>query len=130
MWQRYLLAEIVGTVTCALGFAVVFILTENNLLAAYTAAILENPGFYGTILLLDLRQSDKKIRAQLLHMVAEFGPAELLDTLVIRPAALFYIPLWLGTDYYFVVLAKLVADLAFYLCAALSTTLFTVRSNS
>jgi hypothetical protein len=56
-------------------------------------------------------------------LLAEFGPAELLDTLLIRPAAL-TLGVWLLPDPIWGLLAgKVVADVIFYAVAAGSFTI-------
>ncbi|MBC8082980.1 MAG: hypothetical protein H7Z21_07190, partial [Hymenobacter sp.] len=53
-------------------------------------------------------------------LAVEFGPAEVLDSLLIRPALLYYVPHWLGSFAAGILLAKLLADVTFYVPAILS----------
>ena len=58
----------------------------------------------------------KNVRA----LVAEFGVAELLDSLLIRPALMYYVPLWVHSIIAGSVIAKFAADVTFYIPAIIS----------
>ena len=64
----------------------------------------------------------------MLLLLAEFGPAELLDSLLIRPAALFLGVLLLPDPVWGLLAGKIVADLVFYAMAAGAFT-FTDRAG-
>ena len=122
---RYLPAEIVGTAAMVLGGLVVTIWTDNAAVIALAALVGEIIGFY-TVLAITIyaeqAQVAQTMRAAIgrtgLLLVAEFGVAELLDTLLIRPAALM-LGVWLLPDPLWGLLAgKIVADIVFYAIAA------------
>jgi len=122
--RRYGFAELAGLATALAGSSLVAAVTGNDVAAAY-AVLGENVGFYGFIVAREFSR-----HAHIAHargesygvggalrtgagLMLEFGPAELLDSLVIRPAAIGF-----GT-YYFgrpwgVVIGKLAADVTFY----------------
>ena len=122
---RYLPAEIVGTAVMVLAGLVVTIWTDNAAVIALAALVGEIIGFY-TVLAITIyaeqAQVTGTVRATLgrtgLLLIAEFGLAEVLDTLLIRPAALM-LGVWLLPDPLWGLLAgKIVADIVFYAIAA------------
>jgi len=58
----------------------------------------------------------KNIRA----LLAEFGLAELVDSLLIRPALMYYLPILTGSMMGGSMLAKFAADITFYIPAIIS----------
>ncbi len=123
--HRYLPAEIAGTAAMILAGIGVTVWTSAPPLVAIAAVIGESIGFYGvlavTVYLEQSRTSAHGRRAVVrtaLLLVAEFGPAEALDTLLVRPGAL-TLAVWLIPDPFLGLLAgKLVADVVFYVVAA------------
>jgi hypothetical protein len=114
--RRYLPAELVAT-PCALlsGFAAGH-LTGSPALAAFAATWGENAGFYGLLIGRELVQA-RTLRALpriARDLVLEFGPAEALDSLLLRPAAI-YAGLALAPHPALGMLAgKVAADVTFY----------------
>ena len=94
---RYGVAEIVGTCTALAGAWTVRALTGNLVLAAYGGALGENAGYYGCIACRDLlaarrvavatgaRLGPRHVGVVGREMAIEFGAAEVLDSLVVRP---------------------------------------------
>ena len=119
---RYGPPEILGTITALLGSLALFRLTRSNIAAAYGGALGENIGFYGLIvvrqILHDRRTSDRYGAAAAMRtfarLLAEFGPAEALDSLLIRPLAMGLGTRWLGRGIG-VIAGKIAADVTFYL---------------
>ncbi|MDB4890950.1 MAG: hypothetical protein JWL61_2805 [Gemmatimonadetes bacterium] len=123
--RRYGFAEVAGLVTALVGSSVVFALTGNDVAAAYGAVLGENVGFYGLILAREFTRDARVAHARgesydLINVVRtagdlmfEFGPAELLDSLLIRPAAIGFGMHFLGRPWG-VVVGKLAADVLFY----------------
>lgn len=122
---RYLPAEIVGTAAMFIAGIGVTVWTSAPPIVALAAIIGESIGFYAvlavTIYIEQARVSPSWRRATgrtAMLLVAEFGAAELLDTILVRPAALI-LGVWLIPDPVFGLLAgKLLADLIFYAVAA------------
>jgi hypothetical protein len=123
--RRYGAAELVGTCTALTGAWLVQRLGGNAVAAAYGGALGENVGFYGTMIIREL-VADRRIALAsgrafgplgALHTAAglllEFGPAELLDSLVLRPLAMGIGTRQLGWKLG-VVAGKLAADVTFY----------------
>jgi hypothetical protein len=120
-WRRYAVPEIVGTVA-AVGIAWLVYRTGSVVASAWAASIAETFGYYGTVLWRDRRLYPGaglvgSLRAQFPGLLVEFGPAEVADTLLIRPAAMFAAAVLIGNLYAGVITGKLVADIAFYLLA-------------
>ena len=105
---RYGPAEVAGTITAVLGSYLVHAATANEVAAAYGGAIGENIGFYGVILLREIRRDVATLQARgepfctrhaltrIRKLLLEFGPSELLDSGVMRPLAMGFCTQWLG----------------------------------
>jgi|TARA_B100001971_G_C17694859_1_gene288791 hypothetical protein len=129
--KRYGFAEIFGTITAYLGFIFLDFLTGNNILAAYGGVIGENIGFYGTMfvreLMHDLSVSNKIGKRYSLvasfktlkKLLTEFGPAETLDTFVIRPFTMNFGVKFLGKGIG-IFAGKITADIIFYIPTIIS----------
>ena len=127
---RYLPAEIVGTAAMVMAGLLVTVWTENPALIALAALLGEIVGFYAVLAITIYveqtpiaRNRGSALARTAALLVAEFGVAELLDTLLIRPLALMA-GVWLFTDPLWGLLAgKIVADILFYAIAAGAFTL-------
>ncbi|MES2503350.1 MAG: hypothetical protein V4534_00555 [Myxococcota bacterium] len=107
--KRYGPSEIFGTLGVYAGYYLVEHFSHIGWIEAYGGAMGENVGFYGVILYQRL-----KARENLWHILAEFGPAELLDSLILRPATLYVGVQLLGPGLGLLV-GKLAGDLVFYI---------------
>ncbi len=122
---RYLPAEVAGTAAMVFGGLLATVWTDAAPLIALAALLGEIIGFYAvlaaTIFIEQVQVAATRRRAAartLVLLVAEFGAAELLDTFLIRPAALM-LGVWLIPDPLWGVLAgKVAADVVFYAVAA------------
>ncbi|MFD4961044.1 hypothetical protein [Microbacterium sp. NPDC058389] len=127
---RYLPAELVGTAAMVIGGMLATMWTDIPALVALAALVGEIIGFYlvlaVTIFLEQVQVASTRRRAigrTAMLLVAEFGAAELLDTLLVRPAALL-LGVWLVPDPVWGMLAgKIAADIVFYAIAAGAFTL-------
>jgi hypothetical protein len=127
---RYLPAEIVGTATMVLAGIAVTIWTDSPALIALAALVGEIIGFYAVLTVTIYAEQIEvsptwrsAIGRTGLLLVAEFGVAEVLDTALIRPAALM-LGVWLLPDPVWGLLAgKVAADIVFYAIAAGAFTL-------
>jgi hypothetical protein len=119
---RYGPAELAGSLTAVSTLVAVNGASGNTTLAAYAVAIAENLVYYGVIFMRDLVADRPTHEAAtralsrgttvLRRMVLEFGGAEALDVLVVRPFCL-ACGISLGGSLG-ALAGKLVADLAFY----------------
>jgi hypothetical protein len=122
---RYLPAEIVGTAAMVIAGLTVTIWTDTPALNAIAALLGEIVGFYVVLAITIYAEQTavspnwrRAVGRTFLLLVAEFGAAELLDTLLIRPAALM-LGVWLLPDPMWGLLAgKVFADVIFYAIAA------------
>jgi hypothetical protein len=137
--RRYAPAEIVGTVA-AVSFGMVTVPAGGPAVVGAVASWAETVGFYGTMAARELRHRLRRAggrdagmlraaAATTSALVAEFGVAEALDTLLIRPA-LIAVSLQLSpTPLVGIVVGKLLADLAFYAPAIASWELLRRASD-
>jgi hypothetical protein len=121
--RRYLPAEAVATCCALLGGLLVGL--GNPALAAIGGTWGENIGYYTTILTRDLRArrshegrlTTAGVLRSLRNMVLEFGGAELLDSFLVRPAAMFALIAMTGSLPLGLLFGKFAADFVFYLAA-------------
>jgi hypothetical protein len=130
--RRYLPCEIAGTVGELGGAAIAYLATGSLAAAAITATIGASAGYYAIAYVSALRctygQRDGNWAARVvvanllaLRSVAiEFGPAELIDSIAVRPVAFYLGPLMFDHVIAGWIFGKLVSDVAFYLCAIVS----------
>lgn len=122
---RYLPAEIVGTAAMLIAGLGVTIWTGNPAVIALAGLLGETLGFYAVLAITIYieqapvsRNRRVAVGRTMMLLVAEFGLAEILDTLLIRPALLMA-GVWLLADPLWGLLAgKVVADIVFYAIAA------------
>jgi hypothetical protein len=122
---RYLPAEVAGTAAMVFGGLLATVWTTATPLIALAALVGEIVGFYAilavTIYLEQVPVTATRRRAlgrTGVLLIAEFGAAELLDTFLVRPAALM-LGLWLVPDpVWGMLLGKVAADVVFYAVAA------------
>jgi hypothetical protein len=125
--RRYLPCEVAGT-TCELGgAAITYGITESAAAAAVVATIGASIGYYAAAYVAAVRSAYRSQRASsrlsrasaanglaLRSVAIEFGPAEVIDSLVIRPLAFYFGPILFGGMVAGWIFAKLVADVGFY----------------
>jgi hypothetical protein len=135
---RYLPAEIIGStsaVTCAF---IVFHQTGERSASAIAGTLAENVGFYAVMFGTEWWRQRRVARAGFLLtawgtlrvMLAEFGPAEVVDSLMLRPLSMYAGPFVTGEIASGSLLGKLLADAAFYLLAIASYEIAQSRARS
>ena len=132
---RYLPAEISGTAAMVVAGLLATLWTDAAPLIALAALLGEIAGFYAVLavtIYLEMVPVSATRRRALgktgVLLVAEFGAAEVLDTLLVRPAAL-VLGIWLVPDpVWGMLLGKVAADIVFYAVAAGAFTI-TARSG-
>ncbi len=131
--RRYLPCEIAGT-TCEFGgAAIAYLMTGSFAAAAVVATIGASAGYYAAAYTAAVRTTYREHRhlpwlpraaaanALALRSIAiEFGPAEVIDTVAVRPIAFYLGPLLFGNMIAGWIFAKLVADIGFYVLAIVS----------
>jgi hypothetical protein len=114
-FHRYAVAEVAGLV-CALVAGIVAGRTAGAGAAAIAATLAEGVGFYGVILLRDVRRHGANWRVAR-GLVVEFGFAEVADTLLVRPLAIYGAAMLAGDTVAGVLIGKVAADVVFYAAA-------------
>lgn len=127
--RRYLPAEVISVAATILSALLCFYLTGSRLTTALVGTWIGNIGYFGYIILFDVYTTRRQLRQQgrtytrrtllanLKALAVEFGIAELLDSLLIRPALMYYMPIWLGSMALGTLVAKIAADVTFYIPA-------------
>lgn len=118
LW-RYLPLEIIATITALMGAGLVSLITSNQVALAFAGTWGENVGFYGYAAWRDYRTHQGFLRLAG-HMLVEFGPAEALDSFVVRPACMYLGQQMTGSLGWGIALGKVAADVVFYVLVILS----------
>jgi hypothetical protein len=131
--RRYLPCEIAGTVGELGGAAAAYLLTGSLAAAALAATVGAAVGYYAAAYTSAVRwayrdQSDRRAVARiaianlyaLRSVTIEFGPAELIDSIAIRPLAYYLGPLMFDNLIGGWIFGKLVSDIGFYVLAIFS----------
>lgn len=130
--KRYLPAEIISIIATLVAAWITDALTHNGISVALASTWAGNVGYFGYILIADVLESKATLRAEnqnysfkdfvknLRTLLVEFGIAELFDSLLIRPALMYYCPIWLGNLSLGIIVGKLAADVTFYVPAIIS----------
>jgi hypothetical protein len=116
--RRYGPAELLALIGALAAWLVADLAGGNALVAAYAAAIGDNALYYGFLATREVRARRRvgarsPVLAGVAALAIEFGPAEALDSLVVRPACVAVGVAALG-PVAGVLAGKIVADLAFY----------------
>lgn len=121
--RRYGPAEVLALVGALAAFVAVDAATGDRALASFAAAVGDNLGYYGSLLAHEIRRRSaiargpgrrlRVVRDSVRALTYEFGPAEVLDATIVRPACTALATAWLGITAG-VVVAKIAADVAFY----------------
>ena len=53
-------------------------------------------------------------------LAVEFGFSQVFDSLLIRPTLMYYFPIWVNEIWLGIILAKIVADITFYVPAIIA----------
>lgn len=130
--KRYLPAEMISIVVTLISSVLTFKITQNNLTTALVGTWIGNIGYFGTILLTDvfktnralaLRNKPYTLKTFGLNMRAlfvEFGIAEVIDSIFVRPTLMYYLPIWVNNISLGVIIAKFAADISFYVPAIIA----------
>lgn len=117
--QRYMVAEIAGTICAILAAGIFYYFTGSKAAAAIAGTWGENGGFYGAILLRDMGELRKEDRSKTIgghfrNIFLEFGLSEVADSFFVRPASMFIFALFIPSIAIATVLGKITADVIFY----------------
>ena len=130
--RRYGPAEILSVVATLAAVALTFRATGARTTTALVGTWAGNVVYFGWLLFADIRRTRRALHQRgtryttrtlgrnLRALAVEFGPAEVLDSFLIRPALMYWLPLWTGSLGWGSLAAKLAADITFYLPAIAS----------
>jgi hypothetical protein len=131
--RRYLPCEIAGWVGELGGGAAVYWLTGSYAAAVVAGTIGASVGYYAIAYVNGVRWVSRTLRGRVWPMrvlvanfralrsiAIEFGPAEIIDSVLIRPVALYAGPYMVGNVALGWVLGSLLADVGFYVLAIFS----------
>ncbi len=122
-------ADIVSTVLSLTTAWVIHRISGDNVLAAFGGSATASISFYGIVALNDVRASLKHHRKHdlayglsayfkdLRNLIIEFGPAEILDVLAVRPFFMYLIPKLTGEFLIGLFIGKTIADVFFFIPA-------------
>lgn len=130
--HRYGPAEVLSVGATLAGVGITFALTHSRGATALVGTWAGNIAYFGWILAADIHRTRRTLRAagraytaatlgrNLRALAVEFGPAEVLDSFLIRPALMYWLSVWLGSLGWGSLAAKFIADVTFYVPAILS----------
>jgi hypothetical protein len=130
--KRYLPAEIVATFTAVGAASIAHVFCKNHVVAAYAGSFGEAIGFYSTILIQNILIADKKNKIEnkkesfsgfikiIAGIILEFGPAGVIDGLLLRPFFMILFPVLLKNFTLGILFGKIAGDLIFYFLVILS----------
>lgn len=131
--KRYLPAEILSVIVTMVSAWITFETTKSNVTTALVGTWAGNIAYFGYILVSDMFITRRQRRedglsaysfaaflVNLRALFVEFGFAEVIDSFFIRPALMYYIPLLVGNLSLGIFMAKISADITFYIPAILS----------
>lgn len=128
--RRYIPAEVIGTSTALTGAWIVYLHTGSYLAAAGSGWVGEGIGFFGYFILVELLANHKRyahyglikrisltVAAASTNLLIEFAPAEIIDSFIIRPFAMYIAPLSIHPYPLGFLIGKFSADILFYAIA-------------
>ena len=134
--MRYLPPEVLGTVAAVASAWLAYAVSDSLVVAAVAGTLGESAGYYALVVVRGARGHVRSARVQRMPrrtrrmwattwltaraVAAEFGPAELVDTVVVRPTLLFAASAALGATPAGWLAGKLAADAVFYAVAITS----------
>lgn len=122
--RRYGPPELAAIITVVLTANATIFLTGSVVLAALLAPWAENLVFYSIVVWRDSRLSANRSFSALSRLIAktfvEFGPAEYIDSLIVRPALLAFLPLLVQNYSLAILSAALLANISYYIPVIIS----------
>jgi len=130
--KRYLPAEILSVIATLFASVITFRVTGNYLSTALVGTWVGNIAYFGYILIADIvrtgqechtnntRYTFRHFLKSVRNLIIEFGLAEVVDSFFIRPALMYYLPILFHNLTLGILLAKIMADITFYIPAIIS----------
>ncbi|MBI2129852.1 hypothetical protein HYU07_06470 [Candidatus Woesearchaeota archaeon] len=126
-FKRYALAELTGILFALIFSNLSMFFFKNTIIAGFIGTWMDNLGFYGIIVHRDLnkRKRNKKLNfldylKQLRNMIVEFGPAEYLDSFIIRPLYYSFLPYVIADYSLAIFIGAILAGITYYIPAIIS----------
>jgi ornithine decarboxylase len=114
--SHFLPSEIAGTCAALLIASSFYTLTGRVSAAVFAASLAESVGFYSTAIFRECRRQVDLVAA-IRNVTLDFGPAEIVDTFLLRPMAMYFLEGITHNLIVGVVLGKLLGDVFFYAVA-------------
>lgn len=122
-WNRYAVAEFVSMLVVLVSATILHIFIKNVIIVALIVTWLMNFCFYGIIIYKDLKERKRnkgKITfvdylEQARNTILEFGPAEYIDSFLLRPFFLSLFPYLISNYTLAVFIGTVVADIAYFI---------------
>lgn len=130
--NRYLPAEIVGTITAVGVASITHVFCKNLIFIAYAGSLGEAIGFYSTVFIQNIFLVTKKRKIEnkrftfndfskiIITIILEFGPAGIIDGLLLRPLFMYLFPIFLKNFTLGILIGKIAGDFTFYILVILS----------
>lgn len=124
--NRYKYPELAASLSIITVGIIANHLEINKVLKSFLLTWTEFIAFYTVVLFLQLKKSAKAqlnfnfLTKELAKLFIEFGPAAVLDFLIIRPFFMYHLPIWTFNNLFGILLGKITADLFFYTQTVLS----------
>ncbi len=130
---RFLPGEIIGTLTAVSTASIAHVFTDNGILVAYSGSLGEAIGFYTTIIIQTIFVYKKKYFVQvdslkigdfakiIRNLLIEFGPAGIIDGLLLRPFFMYVFPMILKDFTLGLLIGKIMGDITFYVLVIITT---------
>lgn len=121
-FRRYAFAEFIALILALVFSNLSMWLFGNIILSGFIGTWIDNLGFYGIITYMDLRKDIKKngklkVKNYLIELrndIVEFGPAEYLDSFIIRPFCLSFLPYVISNYSFAIIVGTILADITYY----------------
>ncbi|WP_394993681.1 hypothetical protein [Emticicia sp.] len=130
--KRYMPAGIISSTATILSSVFTYKITQNHLTTALVGTWVGNIVYFGYMLLVDIYNTHKELLKKgikysfttftlnIRALVVEFGFSEVVDSLLIRPTLMYYFPIWVNEIWLGIILAKIIADITFYVPAIIA----------
>ena len=141
--KRYLPAEIAGTVSALLIAFLAKFAGYNSILIAFAGSIGEAIGFYSVVFIKEVKSTKKELHANqnrrltfhdyvkiLTNILLEFGPAGLIDDLIVRPFFMYWFPILLRNFTLGIITGKIAGDICFYFFVIISYEILKKKKNT
>ncbi len=117
-FYRYSIPLLLATLSSIVSASIIKSITGNNILAGVGATWIDNITFYGYVYLKDVKRKNFTLTnfiKQIRNMIIEFGPAEYLDTFLVRPFFLSVVPYFINNYQLAILLGSLLAEITYFI---------------